>query len=158
MRRLCLLLAALTALSLGLPGARALAAEYDLVIDETVVTVTGKPKRAIAVNGTVPGPVLRFKEGEDVVVRVTNRLKETSSVHWHGLLLPGDQDGAPGFNGWPASARGRPSPIASRRSRTAPTGTTPTRRPRSRPATTGPLSSSRRAGRRSRPTAITSCC
>ena len=97
MRRLSFALAATLALA-GLP---AWAGEYALVIDEQVVNITGKPVKKITVNGTIPGPALRFKEGEEVVVRVTNRLKENTSVHWHGLILPPEQDGVPGFNGFP---------------------------------------------------------
>jgi len=77
------------------------AAQYDLVIDRTVVNATGKPIEKLTVNGRLPAPTLRFKEGEEVTVRVTNRLNEDTSVHWHGFLIPGDQDGVPGFNGFP---------------------------------------------------------
>ncbi len=97
MRRLGFVLAATTALA-ALP---AFAGEYALVIDEQTVNITGKPMKKITVNGTIPGPALRFREGEEVVVRVTNRLKENTSVHWHGLILPPEQDGVPGFNGFP---------------------------------------------------------
>jgi CopA family copper-resistance protein len=90
-------LAALAVLA-ALPAS---AGEYALVIEERVVNITGKPAKKITVNGTIPGPALRFKEGEEVVVRVTNRLKESTSVHWHGLILPPEQDGVPGFNGFP---------------------------------------------------------
>ena len=76
------------------------AGEYALVIDEQTVDITGKPAKKITINGTIPGPVLRFKEGEAVIVRVTNRLDENTSVHWHGLILPPEQDGVPGFNGF----------------------------------------------------------
>ena len=53
---------------------------------------------AHAVNGTVPGPLIRLKEGQNVRLHVTNNLAEDSSIHWHGLLLPFDQDGVPGFS------------------------------------------------------------
>ena len=76
------------------------AGEYALVIDETPVNVTGKPVRMLTVNGTIPGPTLHFTEGEDVVIRVTNRLAESASVHWHGILLPPEMDGVPGMNGF----------------------------------------------------------
>jgi CopA family copper-resistance protein len=76
------------------------AAEYELVIEEKTVNITGVPAKAITVNGTVPGPTLRFREGDTAYVRVTNKLKETTSVHWHGLVLDGDEDGVPGFNGF----------------------------------------------------------
>jgi CopA family copper-resistance protein len=103
MRRLSLLLGVLAAL-IASPG---LAGEYALVIEEQVVNITGKPVKKITVNGTIPGPALRFKEGEEVVVRVTNRLKEDTSVHWHGLILPPEQDGVPGFNGFPGIKPGQ---------------------------------------------------
>jgi CopA family copper-resistance protein len=74
------------------------AGTYDLVIDEKVVNITGRERTAMLINGQLPGPVLRFKEGEDVTIRVTNRLNEFSSIHWHGLLLPSSQDGVPGVS------------------------------------------------------------
>ena len=77
------------------------AGEYNLVIDREAVNITGNTVNKITINGTIPGPTLRFKEGEDVTINVTNKLKEDSSVHWHGLLLPGEMDGVPGFNGFP---------------------------------------------------------
>ncbi len=77
------------------------AKEYSLVIAREFVTVTGHPVKKITVNGTIPGPTLRFTEGEDVTIHVTNHMTEDTSVHWHGLLLPGAMDGVPGFNGFP---------------------------------------------------------
>ena len=68
---------------------------YDLVIAEKIVNITGKRAVAIAVNGTIPGPTLRWREGEIVTLRVTNRLKEDTSIHWHGLLVPFRMDGVP---------------------------------------------------------------
>jgi FtsP/CotA-like multicopper oxidase with cupredoxin domain len=79
---------------------------YDLTISQVQSTVGGKAVPKIAVNGTIPGPVLRFTEGDEAVIRVTNRLKTPTSVHWHGLLLPGVMDGAPGFNGFKGIAPG----------------------------------------------------
>lgn len=77
--------------------------EYTLSIGEIGVNFTGTPSRGLAVNGQVPGPPLRFIEGEDVVIHVTNRLDVMSSIHWHGLLLPPEMDGVPGisFDGIP---------------------------------------------------------
>lgn len=70
--------------------------EYDLVIEENVMAPAGKPVRALTINGGIPGPVLRFTEGDTARIRVHNRLKhETTSTHWHGLLLPPIQDGVP---------------------------------------------------------------
>lgn len=77
------------------------AANYHLDIAKETVNITGIPTKKITVNGTIPGPVLRFKEGEQVTITVTNHMTEDTSVHWHGLLLPGEMDGVPGFNGFP---------------------------------------------------------
>lgn len=75
--------------------------EYRLTIDEGMVNVIGQPLKRITVNGQFPAPLLEFEEGDDAVIRVTNKLKnQDSSVHWHGLLLPGIMDGVPGFNGF----------------------------------------------------------
>lgn len=70
------------------------------------LTVDRGPDAKITINGTSPGPVLRLKEGEAVDIRVTNRMKEKTSIHWHGILLPGPQDGAPGFNAFHGIAAG----------------------------------------------------
>ncbi|TAK00444.1 MAG: hypothetical protein EPO39_15560, partial [Candidatus Manganitrophaceae bacterium] len=66
-------------------SATALAGEYRLVIDETPVNITGRERTAMTINGAVPGPVLRWREGEEVTLQVTNRLKEPTSIHWHGV-------------------------------------------------------------------------
>ena len=52
----------------------------------------------MTINGTIPGPVIRLKEGQQATLRVTNRLKEVTSIHWHGLLLPPEMDGVPGVS------------------------------------------------------------
>ncbi|WP_353218363.1 multicopper oxidase domain-containing protein [Sandarakinorhabdus sp.] len=83
-----------------LPAA-AQAGTYDLVVERrTMAVVPGRSDSVIAINGSVPGPTLRFREGEEAVVRVTNRLASSTSIHWHGLLVDGPNDGAPGFNGF----------------------------------------------------------
>ncbi|NWF35428.1 multicopper oxidase domain-containing protein [Mariprofundus sp. KV] len=84
-------------------AATAMAAEYELTVDEKMVSFSGEQARALAVNGTIPAPTLYFKEGEEVVIRVRNRLSEPSSIHWHGLIIPSDMDGVPGlsFDGIP---------------------------------------------------------
>lgn len=70
--------------------------EYDLYITEQKVSPAGKPVRALMINGLLPGPTLRFREGEWARIRVHNQLKsEETSTHWHGLLLPNEQDGVP---------------------------------------------------------------
>ena len=61
--------------------------EYDLYVADTLVNFTGKVRTAVAINGRLPGPTLRFTEGDTAVVRVHNRLKGATSMHWHGLVL-----------------------------------------------------------------------
>ena len=75
--------------------------EYSLVIDKQVINITGTPLERITINGDIPGPTLEFIRGDEAVIHVTNRMKVNTSVHWHGLLLPGEMDGVPGFNGFP---------------------------------------------------------
>ena len=77
------------------------AEEYNLVIAREPVNITGKTVEKITINGTIPGPTLRFTEGEDAIIHVKNTMDEDTSVHWHGLILPGEMDGVPGFNGFP---------------------------------------------------------
>lgn len=75
------------------PGERV---EYDLYIDHLMVNYTGKEKMGMAINGGIPGPVLHFNEGDTAIIRVHNKLKnEETSIHWHGLLLPNEEDGVP---------------------------------------------------------------
>jgi FtsP/CotA-like multicopper oxidase with cupredoxin domain len=70
--------------------------EYTLDVTEALLSPGGKPVRALALNGTVPGPTLRFREGEIARIHVRNRLpKEETSTHWHGLLVPNLEDGVP---------------------------------------------------------------
>ena len=71
---------------------------FNLDIGYLPVNFTGKDRMAIAVNGSVPAPVLRWKEGERVTLRVNNHLAEDSSIHWHGLILPTEMDGVPGLS------------------------------------------------------------
>ena len=71
---------------------------FDLSIGQQAVNFTGAPRYATTVNGSLPAPVLRFKEGETVSLRVTNTLAEDSSIHWHGLILPPEMDGVPGLS------------------------------------------------------------
>ncbi|MEQ8165010.1 MAG: multicopper oxidase domain-containing protein, partial [Alphaproteobacteria bacterium] len=61
--------------------------EFDLEIAPTTVEIDGQPGRAITVNGQLPAPLLRWREGDDITLRVTNRLEEDTSIHWHGILL-----------------------------------------------------------------------
>lgn len=71
---------------------------FDLHIDYLPVNITGLDSLATAVNGSLPAPTLRWKEGEEVHIRVHNHLPHTSSIHWHGLILPTDMDGVPGLS------------------------------------------------------------
>ena len=70
----------------------------NLTIAETPFRVDTRLTTAITINGTVPGPLIRLREGQDVTLNVTNRLQEASSIHWHGILLPPDMDGVPGVS------------------------------------------------------------
>jgi CopA family copper-resistance protein len=70
----------------------------DLTISEQSFHLDGRTAPAITINGTIPGPVIRLKEGQLATLRVTNRLEESSSIHWHGLLLPPTVDGVPGVS------------------------------------------------------------
>ncbi|ABF12971.1 MAG: copper resistance protein CopA [Cupriavidus sp.] len=72
--------------------------EFDLVIAESVVNFTGTPRVATTINGMLPGPTLRWRQGDTVTIRVTNRLHEHTSIHWHGIILPFQMDGVPGIS------------------------------------------------------------
>jgi CopA family copper-resistance protein len=79
---------------------------FDLTIDYLPVNFTGRHRLATAVNGSVPGPTLSWREGDTVTLAVTNRLKEMASIHWHAIRLPSGMDGVPGlsFPGIPPNA------------------------------------------------------
>ena len=70
--------------------------EFDLVVGRTAIQVDGRQSQAVTVNGSMPAPLLRFREGETVTLRVRNELDEPTSIHWHGILLPFEMDGVPG--------------------------------------------------------------
>jgi CopA family copper-resistance protein len=72
--------------------------EIDLVIAETPVNFTGVTRMATTINGSIPAPTLRLREGDAVTIRVTNRLPVATSIHWHGILLPYQMDGVPGIS------------------------------------------------------------
>src|SRR3546814_820610 len=72
--------------------------EFNLEIDESPVNFTGTPRMATTVNGSLPAPTLRWREGDAVTIRVKNRLNETTSIHWHGIILPFQMDGVPGIS------------------------------------------------------------
>lgn len=75
--------------------------EFNLVIEDLPVNFTGNLRVGRAINGSIPAPTLRWREGDEIVINVTNRSHETTSIHWHGILLPYQMDGVPGlsFNG-----------------------------------------------------------
>ncbi len=72
--------------------------EFFLNIGYTSVNFTGKARVATTVNGQLPGPTLVWKEGETVTIHVTNHLKKSTSIHWHGIILPAPMDGVPGIS------------------------------------------------------------
>lgn len=73
---------------------------YDLTLDYGPVVIDGREATATAINGTLPGPLVRLREGEEVLLNVTNRMMDTehASIHWHGILVPFRMDGVPGVN------------------------------------------------------------
>jgi CopA family copper-resistance protein len=72
--------------------------DFDLRIGAAAVNFTGRPRQAITVNGSPPAPILRWREGDTVTLRVTNTLGEPTSIHWHGILVPAGMDGVPGLS------------------------------------------------------------
>ena len=72
--------------------------EFDLVIEQKAVNFTGKKRLATTINGSIPAPTLRWRRGDTVTLRVTNRLREPTSIHWHGIILPFEMDGVPGIS------------------------------------------------------------
>ena len=77
---------------------------YDLYVSDTIVNFTGKSKSAIAINGSIPAPALIFTEGDTAVIYLDNRLKEETSLHWHGVILPNQADGVPFLTTAPISS------------------------------------------------------
>ncbi len=90
-----ILASALIALAMLTSNTHAEVREYHLTIAEGSVIIDGTARKALTINGTVPGPVLRFTIGDEAVIHVHNTMRESTSLHWHGLLLPNDQDGVP---------------------------------------------------------------
>ena len=72
--------------------------DFELFIGETPVDFTGTARTALTINGSLPGPLLRWREGDTVTLRVKNKLKDSTSIHWHGILLPANMDGVPGLS------------------------------------------------------------
>ncbi|MEW6353547.1 MAG: copper resistance system multicopper oxidase [Pseudomonadota bacterium] len=82
----------------GLPYSGDAGQEFDLRIQRTALRIGEREARAVTINGSIPGPLLRLREGQNAVLRVTNALDEDTSIHWHGLLLPAAMDGVPGVS------------------------------------------------------------
>ena len=82
----------------GAAGAVLSGTEFALEIDQLAVNFTGRPGVATIVNGRLPAPLLRWREGDTVTLRVTNRLPVPGSIHWHGVIVPADMDGVPGLS------------------------------------------------------------
>src|SRR5690606_11252117 len=80
------------------PGGVLAGTDFDLAIGRTPVAIGGRVASATTVNGSLPGPILRWREGDTVTLRVRNTLEEASAIHWHGLLLPANMDGVPGMS------------------------------------------------------------
>ena len=71
---------------------------FNLSIGELPVNLTGRPARAKVINGSLPAPTLHWREGDTVEMLVSNTLAEDTSIHWHGIILPANMDGVPGFS------------------------------------------------------------
>jgi CopA family copper-resistance protein len=95
---------ALAANAATLPVQTLTGTEFELAVGSAMVDFTGRVRPAITINGSLPAPILRWREGDTVTVRVANHLRDVDgSIHWHGILLPANMDGVPGlsFNGIP---------------------------------------------------------
>src|SRR5258707_4098964 len=82
----------------GDAGAVLSGTEFNLTIGALPVNFTGEPGIATAVNGRLPAPLLRWREGDTITLRVVNRLPTPTSIHWHGVIVPADMDGVPGLS------------------------------------------------------------
>ncbi len=80
--------------------------EYDLYVRDTIVNFTGKDKPGISVNGQIPMPTLHFTEGDTAIIRVHNKMHHETSIHWHGLIIPNEQDGVPYLTTAPVKSHG----------------------------------------------------
>src|SRR5579859_4436596 len=80
------------------PAAVLSGTDFHLQIGALPVNITGAPRMATVVNGQIPAPLLRWREGDLVTLRVSNRLRSPTSIHWHGLIVPADMDGVPGVS------------------------------------------------------------
>ena len=84
--------------AMATPLGQAAAGPIDLSIGDLAFMINGRRGGAQAINGSVPGPLIRLREGQEAIIRVTNRLREIASIHWHGMILPPDMDGVPGVS------------------------------------------------------------
>lgn len=84
----------------AVPGTELAGSDFRLDIGQSLVNFTGRPRQAITINHRLPAPVLRWREGDTVTLRVANHLPPgvTTSIHWHGILLPSNMDGVPGMS------------------------------------------------------------
>jgi FtsP/CotA-like multicopper oxidase with cupredoxin domain len=90
--------AAADSAAVGDAGAVLSGSEFKLAIGALPVNLTGRPGMATVVNGRLPAPLLRWREGDTITLRVSNRLAAPSSIHWHGMIVPADMDGVPGLS------------------------------------------------------------
>jgi len=74
---------------------RAEIVQYELTIKQQEINIPGKPAQGMTINGGIPGPTLRFKEGDIARIHVNNKMDVETSIHWHGILVPPDMDGVP---------------------------------------------------------------
>ena len=79
-------------------GAVLTGTEFQLEISPVALNITGRPTTATAINGQIPAPILRWREGDTVTLVVTNRLSDPTSIHWHGVRTPSPMDGVPGLS------------------------------------------------------------
>jgi FtsP/CotA-like multicopper oxidase with cupredoxin domain len=78
--------------------AQAAVVEYELTIAQKEVNITGKPTQGMTIDRGIPGPTLRFKEGDYARIHVHNEMSVETSIHWHGLLVPPNMDGVPNIS------------------------------------------------------------
>ncbi|MFC1815587.1 multicopper oxidase domain-containing protein, partial [Thermodesulfobacteriota bacterium] len=79
----------------GIAPVNAAVVKYDLTVAQQAVNISGNPAQGMTINGGIPGPTLRFKEGDTALINVHNKMGVETSIHWHGLLVPPDMDGVP---------------------------------------------------------------
>ncbi len=87
-----------TAAQAGAPAAALHGTAFELNVSASPVNLTGTPRVATLINGSLPAPTLRWREGDTVTVKVRNELDEATSIHWHGIVLPANMDGVPGLS------------------------------------------------------------